>query len=58
MDGYRLITTTYRFFPDKDSAKKEALAERGEGKRTEIITEKQYQENPTYHEQMQDLSQY
>jgi hypothetical protein len=58
MDGYRVIITTYRFIPDKKSAKELALKERGQGKRTEIITEREYQESSMSREPMQDLSQY
>jgi hypothetical protein len=42
--GYRLITTTYTYYVDLSKAAAEALKRRGEGKRTEIITEKEYNE--------------
>ena len=55
MHGFRLITTTYTYFADLDEAKQEALRRRGEGKRTEIITEQHYNENYSqYHKPMQD----
>lgn len=54
MDGYRLITTTYTYIPTLHEAKRLALKGRGEGKRTEIITEDDYQQN--YMKPMQDLT--
>jgi hypothetical protein len=56
MEGYRLITTTYTAYPINRfaEAKAEALKRRGEGKRTEIITEEEYQRN--HQKPMQDLT--
>lgn len=39
---YRVVITAYRYAHSAEEAYKFALAERGEGKRTEIITEEQY----------------
>jgi hypothetical protein len=56
ISGYRLITTTYTYYRTFDEAKEEALKRRGEGKRTEIITEEEY--NRTYSgKPMQDFTQ-
>lgn len=56
MEGYRLITTTYTAYPINclATAKAEALRLRGEGKRTEIITEEEYRISHT--KPMQDLT--
>lgn len=53
-DGYRLITTTYEYFQSKEVAKEQALRRRGQGKRTEIITEREYHEK--HMRPMQDLT--
>lgn len=54
MDGYRLITTTYTYITTLHEAKRLALKGRGEGKRTEIITEDDYCQH--YMKPMQDLT--
>lgn len=56
MPGYRLIITNYVYIHDLEEAKKLALKGRGEGRRTEIITEEEYQKNPQYHTKFQDLT--
>lgn len=55
MVGYRLITTTYTYIPTLEEAKSKALRGRGEGKRTEIITEDDYRQNymkPKYNKKL------
>lgn len=54
--GYRVITTTYTFYLYKEDAKAAALKGRGEGKRTEIITEDEYSERLPSLGSMQDLT--
>lgn len=56
--GFRVITTTYKYFLSREEAKAEALKGRGEGKKTEIITEDEYQRDPGRHIPMQDLSKF
>ena len=54
-DGYRLITTTYEYFPNFDKVLAEARRRRGQGKRTEIISEQEYAERAHELGPMQDL---
>ena len=55
--GYRLITTTYTYYPPtaREKAIEQAKQRRGEGKRTEVITETEYAQK-YMGQPMQDLT--
>lgn len=56
--GYRLITTTYTYYPanKRANALEDAKKGRGEGKRTEVITESEY--GRKHVRPMQDLTKF